>query len=60
MIYFMYISALSVCTCECQTSAWDHIDGCEAPFMVGYWELNSEPLEEQPVSWAILTAESSF
>jgi hypothetical protein len=31
------------------------IDGCEPP--CGCWELNSEPLEEQPV---LLTAKSSL
>jgi hypothetical protein len=46
----------SACIPACQKSALDHIvDGCELPF--GSWELNSGPLEEQPV---LSIAESSL
>jgi hypothetical protein len=46
--------------CHClktqQKRAWDSItDGCEPPF--SFWELNSGPLEEQPV---FLTVEPSL
>jgi hypothetical protein len=47
-IWFMYMSALSTCTPACQKRASDPItDGCESP--CGSWELNSGPLEEQPM-----------
>ena len=42
------MSALSACTSACQKRASDHIiDSCKQPH--GCWELNSGPLEEQPV-----------
>jgi len=51
----MYMSALSACTPVCQKRASDPIiDGFETP--CGGWELNSGPLEEQPV---LLTADLS-
>jgi hypothetical protein len=44
----MYVSALSACTPAYQKRASDAItDGCEPP--CGFWDLNSGPLEEQPV-----------
>jgi hypothetical protein len=47
------MSALSACTFACQKRAVNPItDGCEAP--CGCWELNSGPLEEQPM---LLTSE---
>jgi hypothetical protein len=49
------MSTLSVCTLACQKRASDPIiDDCEPP--CGCWELNSGPLEEQPV---LLTTEPS-
>jgi hypothetical protein len=45
---FMYMNALSAYTPTCQKKASDPIrDGCEPP--CGCWELESGPLEEQPV-----------
>jgi hypothetical protein len=50
------MSALSACTPECQKRASDSItDGCEPT--CSCWELNSRPLEEQPV---LFTAEPSL
>jgi hypothetical protein len=50
------MSALSACTPACQKRASDLItDGCEPP--CSCWELNSGPLEEQPV---LLTVELSL
>jgi hypothetical protein len=50
-IYLMYVSTLSH-----QKKASDPIpDGCEP--LCGFWELNSEPLEEQSV---LLSAEPSL
>jgi hypothetical protein len=47
-IYLLYMSALSAYTPACQKTASDPItDGCEPP--CGCWDLNSGPLEEQPV-----------
>ena len=47
------MSAVSACMPLCQKRASDPtIDGCEPP--CDCWELNSDPLEEQPV---LLTAE---
>ena len=44
----MYMSGLSVCTPACQNIALDpNIDGYKPP--CGCCELNSGPLEEQPV-----------
>ena len=52
----MYMSTLSACTHACQKRASDLItDGCEPP--CDCWELNSGPLEEQPM---LLTAEPSL
>ena len=52
----MYMSALSACTPASQKRASEPItDDCEPP--CGCWELNSGPLEEQPVP---LTAEPSL
>jgi hypothetical protein len=52
----MYVSALSACSPACQKRASDPItDGCEPPYDT--WELNSGPLEEQPV---FLTADPSL
>jgi hypothetical protein len=47
----MYASILSACTPALDPS----IDGCEPPSAC--WELNSGPLEDQPV---LLTAEPSL
>jgi hypothetical protein len=45
--YYVYI-ILPACTPAGQKRASDLItDGCESP--CGCWELNTEPLEEQPV-----------
>ena len=42
------MNTLSACTPVCQKRASGHtIDGCELPR--GCWELNSGPLEKQPV-----------
>ena len=50
------MSILSACTPVCQKRTSDSIiDGCEPS--CGCWELNSGPLEEQPV---LLTAEPSL
>ena len=47
-ISFMYLSAPSACTPAYQKRASDPItDDCELPF--DCWELNSGPLEQQPV-----------
>jgi hypothetical protein len=46
-IYIIYRSALSAYTLACQKRASDPLNGCEPP--CGCWELNSRPLEEQPV-----------
>jgi hypothetical protein len=51
----MCISALSVCKPACQKKDSGHIDDCEPP--CGCWELNSGPLQEQPV---FLTTEPSL
>jgi hypothetical protein len=52
----MYMSTLSVCLQTHQKRASDPItDGCEPP--CGCWEVNSGPLEEQPV---LLTTEPSL
>ena len=52
----MYVRALSVCIPACQKRASDTIiDSHEPP--CGCWELNSGPLEEQPM---LLTPESSL
>jgi hypothetical protein len=53
---FMYMSALAACTPPCQKMASAPItDGCEPPYSC--WELNSGPLEEQPV---LLTSEPAL
>lgn len=54
-IYF-YICEYTVCSSDTLEEGSDPItDGCEPP--QGCWELNSRPLEEQPV---LLTAEPSL
>jgi hypothetical protein len=48
LIYFMYVSKLSLPSYTHQKRALVPIkDGCEPP--CGYWKLNLEPLEDQPV-----------
>jgi hypothetical protein len=48
MYYCMYMSTLSACMPAYQKRASDPIiSGCEP--QCGCWEMNSEPLEEQPV-----------
>jgi hypothetical protein len=55
LVYYVY-SVLPTCMPEHQKVAPHLItDGCEPP--CGYWELNSGPLEEQPM---LLTAEPSL
>ena len=50
------MSALSECMPAGQKRISDHfVDGCEPP--CGFWELNSEPLEEQSV---LLSTEPSL
>ena len=50
---YLCMSAQSACMSACQERASHSItDGCELP--CGFWELNSEPLEEQSV---LLTAQ---
>jgi hypothetical protein len=53
--YFMYMTTLSACIPVCQKRATELIiDDYKSP--CGGWELNSGPLEEQPV---LLTTEPS-
>jgi hypothetical protein len=56
-LFICYVySILSACIPTEQKRAPDLIiDGCEPPY--GCWELNSGPLEEQPV---LITFEPSF
>ncbi|KAM7323220.1 hypothetical protein ACRRTK_017326 [Alexandromys fortis] len=54
--YLSSIQCFVACMSEHQKWSLDLItDGCEPP--CGYWELNSESLEEQPV---LLTTEPSL
>lgn len=46
LIYFMYMSGLCACTHVCQKRASD-FPNCES--QCGHWEMNSAPLEEQPL-----------
>lgn len=51
-IYFTYISALSACMPALHKMASNRIiDDCEPP--CGYWEWESEPLEEQPLHLSV-------
>jgi hypothetical protein len=55
LLLILYMSALSACIPACQKRTLDSItDSFEPPR--GCWDLNSGPLEEQPV---LLTAEPS-
>jgi hypothetical protein len=53
--YFFRICICNVHTCVPEEGTRAITDGCELPY--GCWELNSGPLEEQPV---LLTAEPSL
>jgi hypothetical protein len=50
-IYLMYVCSAAFTTACLKRASVPPRDGCEAP--CGCWELNSGPLEEQPVLLAI-------